>query len=147
KNNSEIGLPFVTSYSPKTYNGSAVNWSVIQGDDGIMYFGQNNTGSNLIQYDGVRWQRISSSATSIISRSQDKGKDGIIYYGGSEDFGYLDKDSIGKTFEHSLVQYIPKEKQSFSDIWSVRVADNGIYFQARERLFRLTKNNSGNNET
>lgn len=147
QNELEKGLPFITSYSPKTYNGSAVNWSVIQADDGIMYFGESNTGSNLIQYDGVRWQRISSSATSVISRSQAKDKDGTVYYGGSGDFGYLDRDSTGKTFEHSLLQFIPKEKKDFSDIWSVHIADNGIYFQARERLFRLTKNNSDNKTT
>lgn len=147
QNKSEKGLPFVTSYTAKTYNGSPVNWSVIQGDDGIMYFGQSNTGSNLLQYDGVRWTRIPSPGTSIICRSEDKDKNGTIYYGGSGDFGYLDKDSIGKPYEYSLVQFIPKDKREFSDIWSVHVADNGIYFQARERLFRLTKNNSGNEET
>jgi signal transduction histidine kinase/CheY-like chemotaxis protein/uncharacterized protein YigA (DUF484 family) len=147
QNESEKGLPFITSYTAKTYNASPTNWSVIQDNDGIMYFGQSNPGSNLMRYDGVRWERIPAPATSIISRSQDKDKDGTIYYGGSGDFGYLDKDSIGKTFEHSLLQYVPKEKKDFSDIWSVHVADNGIYFQARERLFRLTKNSSGNNET
>jgi signal transduction histidine kinase/CheY-like chemotaxis protein/uncharacterized protein YigA (DUF484 family) len=147
QNESEKGLPFVTSYTPKTYNGTPTNWSVIQDNDGIMYFGQSNSGSNLLQYDGVRWRRISSPATSIICRSQDKDKDGTIYYGGSDDFGYLDKDSIGKTFEHSLVQYIPKEKRDFSDIWSIHATDKGIYFQARARLFRLTKNASGGDET
>jgi signal transduction histidine kinase/CheY-like chemotaxis protein/uncharacterized protein YigA (DUF484 family) len=147
QNESEKGLPFVTSYSPKIYNGSATNWSVIQDNDGIMYFGQSNTGSNMVQYDGVKWQRIPSPANSVVSRSQDRDKDGIIYYGGSNDFGYLDKDSIGKTFEHSLIQYIPKDKRDFGDIWSVHVADNGVYFQSRERLFRLTKNSSGNSET
>ncbi len=147
QNESEKGLPFVTSYTAKIYNGSPVNWSVIQGNDGVMYFGQSNTGSNLLQYDGVRWQRISSPATSIICRSVDKDRNGTIYYGGSVDFGYLDKDSVGKTYEHSLIQFIPKDKRDFSDIWSVHATDNGIYFQARERLFRLTKNNAGNNET
>ncbi len=147
QNESEKGLPFVRSYSSKTYNGSPTNWSVIQDNDGMMYFGQSNPGSNLLQYDGVKWYRIPSPATSIISRAQDKDKDGTIYYGGSGDFGYLDKDSIGRTREHSLIQYIPKQKRDFADVWSVHVADKGIYFQSRERLFRLTKNSSGNNET
>ncbi len=146
QNESEKGLPFITSYSAKTYNGSPTNWSISQGDDGIMYFGQSNSNSNIVQYDGVKWEKIKAPSSSIICRAQAKGNDGRIYFGGSGDFGYLEKDSIGKTREHSLISFVPKEKRNFIDIWSLQVAGNDIYFQSRERLFRLTKVGSGSNE-
>ena len=138
----EKGLPFVTNYSPAVYNSDGVNWSVMQDDNGIMYFGQSRgkSPSTILQYDGVSWYRIPAPATSLITRCMKKDANGTIYYGGYGDFGYLAPDSTGKTKEYSLLKYVPKEKQNFFDIWTVQPAGNSVYFQARERLFRLTKN-------
>ena len=89
----------------------------------------------------------SVSPSSTILRCLTKDNDGIIYYGGVSDLGYLDKDSIGKTFQHSLLQFIPKDKRNFFDVWSLHVTEKGIYFQSRERLFRLTKSGKGKNSS
>ncbi len=141
QNESEKGLPFVTNYAAKSYGGDPTNWSIIEGNDGIMYFGQTNTKSIITQYDGVKWERVPHQSAAVISRCFGKDKDGIVYYGSSGDFGYLAKDSTGKIYEHSLLQNVPKEKRNFFDIWSIQVTDQGIYFQAREHLFLLTKAN------
>jgi signal transduction histidine kinase/CheY-like chemotaxis protein/uncharacterized protein YigA (DUF484 family) len=139
QNESEKGFPAVTNYSPKVYNGSPSNWSVIEDKDGTMYFGQNRVKSNLLQYDGVTWKKVHSPASSVVVRCLRKNVDGIIYYGGLGDFGYLDKDSVGETFEHSLLQFVPKEKRNFFDVWSIQITSDGIYFQSRDRIFRLKK--------
>ena len=47
------GLPFITNFSPKDYNGHPQNWDIVQDQEGIMYFG-NSLG--LIEYDGVSWK-------------------------------------------------------------------------------------------
>jgi len=145
QNESEKGFPFVANYSPKLYNASPNNWSVIEDNDGIMYFGGNKTKTNILHFDGEKWSQISGPNISVVTRCFAKDKDGTVFYGGLGDFGYLDKDSIGTTFQHSLLDFIPKDKRNFSDVWSIEVTNNGIYFQARERIFRLTKNNTGNN--
>src|SRR6185312_11511430 len=138
----EKGLPFVTNYSPAVDNSDGVNWSVMQDNNGIMYFGQSRgkAPSTILQYDGVSWYRIPAPPTSLITRCMKKDAHGTIYYGGYGEFGYLAPDSTGKTKEYSLLKYVPKEKQNFFDIWTVQPAGNSVYFQARERLFRLTKN-------
>ncbi len=123
------------------------NWSIIQDNDGMMYFGQAGNKSNLMQYDGVNWKKIPAPPSSVISRCTAKDTDGTIYYGGFGDFGYLDKDSLGQTSEHSLLQFVPKGKRNFADVWSIQITDNGIYFQSRGRLFRLTKTRSGDSTT
>ncbi|HXS58532.1 MAG TPA: GAF domain-containing protein [Hanamia sp.] len=138
----EKGLPFVKNYSPQLYDGLNTNWSVIQGNDGLMYFGNPTAGSDILQYDGVHWIKISALGKGLINRCFKKDANGIIYYGGSNNFGYLGPDSLGKTAEFSLSKYVPKNKQDFTDVWSIQVAGKDIYFQTRERLFRLTK--SGN---
>src|ERR1022692_862444 len=143
QNDAEKGLPFVTNYPPKSYNANPVNWSIIEDNDGMMYFGQNKNKSNLLQYDGVTWKPIGCPATSAVVRCLSKDKNGTIFYGGLGDFGYLDKDSAGATYEHSLLQFVPKEKRSFFDVWTVLITDQGIYFQTRDRIFRLTKAGSG----
>src|SRR5665647_1299405 len=91
----EQGLPFVTNYSAKVYNGSPSKWSVIEDNDGIIYFGQNKVKSNLLQYDCVKWGPSAAPASSWVVRCLNKDQDGVIYYGGLGDFGYLDKDSVG----------------------------------------------------
>ncbi len=144
QNESEKGIPFITNYTVKIYDGTAANWSIIQDKNGIMYFGQTNRKSNLLQYDGVKWKKMAAPPSSLIVRCTTRDKDGTIYYGASGDFGYLNKDSVGETFEYSLLQFVPKEKRNFLDIWSVQVTDEGIYFQSRERLFLLTKSGKGN---
>ncbi len=141
----EKGLPFVTNYSPAIYNADGVNWAVMQDNKDIMYFGQSmgKVTSTILQYDGVNWYRIPSSSTSLITRCMKKDANGTIYYGGYGDIGYLAPDSIGKTKEYSLLKFIPKDKQNFFDIWTIEVSRNDVYFQARERLFRLTKTRDG----
>jgi signal transduction histidine kinase/CheY-like chemotaxis protein/uncharacterized protein YigA (DUF484 family) len=136
----EKGLPFINNYLPKTYEGGNQNWSVIQDNNGIMYFGNVNPPSSILKYDGVHWSKIPAAVNSVITRCFLKDKNGIVYYGGYMDFGYLDNDSVGKTCEYSLLKYIPMGKRKFTDIWSMQLAGNDIYFQSRERLFRLTKN-------
>ncbi|HEY5391476.1 MAG TPA: two-component regulator propeller domain-containing protein, partial [Hanamia sp.] len=135
----EKGLPFITNYTSKIYNGGPASWSVIQDDNGIMYFGNINPSSSILKYDGVHWNKIPAVVNSVITRCFEKDKNGVIYYGGYTDFGYLFSDSTGKTAEYSLLKYIPKNKRGFTDIWTLQIAGNDIYFQARERLFRLTK--------
>ena len=135
----EKGLPFVKNYSPQLYEGLNTNWSVIQDNNGIMYFGNSTSGSDILQYDGVHWTKIDALGKALINRCFKKAENGTVYYGGSNNFGYLGPDSLGKTAEFSLSKYVPKNKQDFTDVWSIQVAGKDIYFQSRERLFRLTK--------
>ena len=126
----EKGLPFISNYTIKMYNGNAANWSIEEGNNGTMYLGNNGvTGKNTaMSYDGVKWNQILTSGfgTGSSTRSMVKDKDGIIYYGAVGDFGYLAHDSLGQTKAYSLLKYVPKDKWNFFDIWSAQITDNGI---------------------
>ncbi|MDE3184794.1 MAG: GAF domain-containing protein [Bacteroidota bacterium] len=142
----EKGLPFITNYSAGE-SGSRGTWSVIQGNDGRMYFGSSTNKGNIVEYDGVNWNKIAAPYSSAVARCFAKDNNGRIYFGGSGDFGYLDKDELGETVEHSLLQFVPKDKREFFDVWSVNTAGNEVFFLSRERIFRLTKTGEGKNET
>jgi len=140
---SEKGLPFITNYYAKTYQALPQTWTLIEDDQGIMYFGLQNY---ILEYDGIKWRKIAidSSSGATVVRSFAKTKDGSIYYGSYAGLGYLDKDKLGQTVSKSLLQVIPKENRNFLDIWSAHAADKGIYFQAREYIFRLGEEKKGN---
>jgi hypothetical protein len=70
---SEKGLPFITNYLPKDYKSATQNWSVIEADNGMMYFGN---GSGVMEYDGVKWRLINLGGTNT-SRALDKDKKGV----------------------------------------------------------------------
>ena len=139
---SEKGLPFITNYAAKTFKALPQAWSVQEDNRGIMYFGIQNY---ILEYDGLKWRKIttSQSAATTIVRTLTKNKNGLIYYGGYGDFGYLEQDSMGQTRTKSLLGLIPKENRDFLDIWSSYNTDNSIYFQAREYIFRLSEQQPG----
>jgi len=143
----EKGLPFIANYTGGNTLSGRGSWSVIEGNDGRMYFGNSTNKGNIVEYDGVNWNKIAGPYSSAVARCFVKDRNGRIYFGGSGDFGYLEKNNLGETVEHSLVQFVPKDKREFFDVWSVNSSLNDVYFLSRERLFRLTKTGEGKNET
>ena len=134
----EKGYPFISNYTPRTYDALAQNWSITQDHQGIMYFGN---GSQIIEYDGSRFKKIFfASPTQTNPRAMITDKNGVVFYGLVGGLGYLVRDSSGNSVPHSLLDSIPASKRDFSDIWSLYETPEGYYFQARERIFRLTRN-------
>ena len=127
----EKGLPFIKNYSPQEYQSHRQNWSIVQGKNGIMYFGN---GKGVLEFDGVRWRLITLPNRGHV-RSLAAGDDGTIYVGGNRDFGYLGRDEKGLLQFYSLLPKVPEEERDFGRIWSVAVTDQGIYFQSHRRLF------------
>jgi K+-sensing histidine kinase KdpD/CheY-like chemotaxis protein/ligand-binding sensor domain-containing protein len=142
---SEKGLPFITNYSSKTFKALPQTWCVQQDDRGIMYFGIQNY---ILEYDGIKWRKvvIQNNSASQVVRSMAKNNDGVIYYGGYGDLGYLDKDSLGQTTTRSLRELIPTTNRDFLDVWSTYTAGNSIYFQSRQYIFRMEKKSGGKRE-
>ncbi|HWC51957.1 MAG TPA: hypothetical protein VG676_00115, partial [Chitinophagaceae bacterium] len=142
---SEIGLPFITNYSAKTFKALPQTWCVQEDDQGIMYFGIQNY---ILQYDGIKWRKIGFqiNPTSTVVRSMAKNKEGTIYYGGYGDIGYLAKDSLGQTVTKSLLELIPAANRDFLDVWSAYATDNSVYFQSREYIFRIGEKKPGGSD-
>lgn len=138
----EKGLPFITNYQSKDYQAHPQNWAITQDNQGIMYIGNSIC---LLEYDGVKWRRINLGTNTVI-RSLANGKDGRIYFGSYGEFGYLIPDSLGQQQEHSLLKFVPEAYRSFNDVWTIVATDEGIYFQCRERLFRLNQKSNAPNE-
>lgn len=128
------GIPFIKNYEQKEYDASSQNWAVVQDHRGVMYFG-NNYG--VLEFDGNTWRRIGLPNRSN-ARSLAVGKEGRVYVGGQNDFGYLRPNEQGQVEYVSLKELVPKRHQSFDDVWRIYVAeDGGVYFCTVQGVFHL----------
>ncbi|MCV9930168.1 ABC transporter substrate-binding protein [Flavobacterium sp. LS1R49] len=133
----KIGVPFITNYSPKTYQAASENWDVLQNSQGMMFFA-NHFG--LLQFDGVRWGIIMQPENKSMVRSLAIDKKDRIYIGAQGDFGYVAQLSNGQYHYTSLVKLIPQSFRNFGDIWHTIVLGNEVFFFSYEGIF-IYKNN------
>jgi signal transduction histidine kinase len=109
------------------------NWSIIQGKNSIMYFGNS---SGILEFDGVRWRNFELSNKSI-GRSLDRDSAGCIYVGGIGDFGYLKPDKNGKIVFLSLTDSLPESERDFKDVWFTHCSGKDVYFITNNKIFIL----------
>lgn len=118
------GLPLIYNYVIDDYKAHTQNWCILKGNNGIMYFGNNNC---ILEYDGIYWDTIYNSNNSTI-RSLVTAFNDNVYVGAFNEIGYLSKDSTsGKNIYVSIMNKIPKEYQSFKEIWKLYYINKKIY--------------------
>lgn len=123
--------PIVTQFTKKEYNASNQNWSVGQGKDGIMYFGNNQ---GLLQFDGSRWDIYNMPEKKMV-RSLMVNRDNRIFVGSFEEFGYYVKDANGQLLYTSLSSRLQNYVMQNDEIWNI-LEDNGtIIFQSFTSYF------------
>src|ERR1035437_10160490 len=80
--------PVISQFTKNDYHASNQNWSVGQGKDGIMYFGNNQ---GLLEFDGSSWQTHHITGNKMV-RSLLVAHDNRIYTGSFEEFGFFEKN-------------------------------------------------------
>jgi serine phosphatase RsbU (regulator of sigma subunit) len=97
----KFGTPLTTTYTMQVTQGSENNWSVTKDKFGVIYFG--NDDNMVLRYDGSKWSTIPLNPDNeTVVRSLGSDDRGIIYVGGSNEFGYIQPDSTGKQVYVSL---------------------------------------------
>ena len=130
QNKLESGFPLINNYSPKEYDAQQQNWAILQNERGIMYFG--NT-SGLLEFDGAGWRLYQMPNKSVV-RSLANGENRKIYTGAQGDLGYFLPDSSGRLIFHSLMDFVPKDKKDFSDVWNIFVSSDKVYFNVAKYI-------------
>ena len=157
----KYGTPLIKNYSTQLTQGAEYNWSITKDKSGVVYFGNDNTG--IIRYDGHSWSSIPVRNEPVI-RTLGIDSSGVIYVGGSYEFGYLEPEpdgrmnyvSISKRFEESTNKAnaekgetgnvspttdslshkdLLKSKVQIGEIISMVVTDSLVYFGGYEALF------------
>jgi DNA-binding CsgD family transcriptional regulator len=126
-----IGVPFIKNYERSDYGAATQNWDIVQNEDGIMYFANNN---GVLEFDGTNWKIYPISNLSV-PRCLHIGKDRKLWVGAANEFGYLKATKTGEFSYISISDLVPEGYENFSEIWKIYESDAGIYFQAFEVLF------------
>lgn len=105
------GTPFVKNYPSVEYKSHPKNFSIIQDDRGVMYFGN---AYGILEFDGNDWRTINlPKGKSAISFAKDSN--GRIYVGSVSEIGFLQADSVGNTVYTSFLNKLPGENQNFGE--------------------------------
>jgi len=131
-----IGLPEIINYTKQVYNAGTQNWDIRQGQNGVVYFGNNE---GLLSFDGTFW-KLHSLPNHTIVRAIEISKDQKIYTGGQNEFGFFSPDARGSLVYHSLLNLIPPQDRSFDDVWNICITGNDIFFRTNKRIFQLSNN-------
>ena len=130
-----IGLPLIINYSKTDFHGGAQTWDIKQGENGVMYFANNE---GLISFDGAYW-KIHPLPNRTILRSMAIGNNKI-YVGGQGEIGYFIPDANGFLRYESLIDLLPKAQNKFADIWDIQIWGESVFFRATDRIFELRNN-------
>jgi serine phosphatase RsbU (regulator of sigma subunit)/ligand-binding sensor domain-containing protein len=130
QSNLERGNQFIINYTPKEYGANQQIWNINQDEKGILYFGNQK---GLLEFDGVGW-RVYPIPNKSVVRSIAISKDGKIYVGAQGDLGYFQADSLGRLIFHSLIEFVPKDKRNFSDVWNTFVSNGKVYFNVAKYI-------------
>jgi ligand-binding sensor domain-containing protein/DNA-binding CsgD family transcriptional regulator len=126
-----MGTPHIINYPKKVYKAASQSWSITQDQRGFLYFGNND---GVLEFDGKRWL-LYSLPDRYLFRALCIGNDGTLYVGLSNDFGTLVPDEHGKLIYKSISQQFPKIAFAFNDIWKIYETAEGVYFQAKNKIF------------
>jgi DNA-binding CsgD family transcriptional regulator len=129
-----IGVPEIVNYTKSIYNGGTQNRGIVQDENGVMYFANYE---GLLSFDGIYW-KIYPLPNKTVVRSIVIGKDGRIYAGGQDEFGYFSPDNNGRLVYTSLKGTLSEKNANFSEIWFVVSFGNDIFFMSREKIFQLS---------
>jgi len=125
-----IGSPVIHNYSRSDYQAGSQTWAIEQGDNGMMYFANNN---GLLEFDGFHWAVYPLQNNSVV-RSIKNGQDGLLYAGGFNEIGYYELGEMGGATYHSLTDLIPEDKRDFDDVWRIFIHPDGVIFQTYYQL-------------
>lgn len=130
------GLSQIVHYDRNDFNADPQFWSVCEGNDGVLYFG-NNDGA--IIFDGEEWHKIQLPNNSSI-RSLATGNDGSIYAGGYNEFGLIQKDKKGQYYFKSLIDSLQFNDPKIENLWQVHALDKSIIYRSFGKLIVITGN-------
>lgn len=102
----------------------------MQCGNGWMYFANNK---GLLEFDGTNWAVYPIHNAKV--RAAKAGRDGRIYVGGLQQFGYFVPDSLGRLKYVCLSDSI--DKKIIGNIWRIHVAKDRVYFQSDNAVFYL----------
>lgn len=131
------GVPFIRSYGAMEYNAHNRNYDIACDAYGTVFVANFE---GLLYYDGSTWRKIHTPGISRVTRIA-QGKNGRIWVGGYNVFGYLEPDATGSLQLKTIVS--DNGKRLFGEVDMIKVeGDNVFVHTVAGNGYRLRKNGS-----
>ncbi len=124
----QSGMPFIRNFPPQEYKASPQNWSVVQDQHGVMYFGNND---GVLEFDGVNWRLIKVPGVSPLAVDNA----GRIFVGLDNDIGYIETDKTGSYQYYSLKPKIPEIHRDINICSRAFVVDDKVIFITDDKIY------------
>lgn len=124
-------IPKIINYSVSDYKAGNQNWAVAQGPGGKMYIGNNR---GLLAFDGIHWDLV-KLPNNLGVRALYISKEGRIYVGSFEEFGYFEVDDENDLIYHSLSSSEINVYLNNDEFWTINEYKGEIYFQSFGSFF------------
>ncbi len=128
------GLPFVTNYLPKQYNAHAINYDITTDGNGSVFVANFEA---LLYYDGASWRKIYTPGISRITRVE-RDRNGRIWVGGYNVFGYLKADRNGQLALHTVVSDLGHSQ--LGEVNGLKCENNRVYIHTNKGVTYYTDN-------
>ena len=123
-------IPPIDIFTPQDYGAEDQNWSITQDDNNFVYMANN---AGLLEYNGATWKLYESPNEDILRSVRVIGS--RIYSGGHMDFGFWEKNNLGKLDYTSLVANIGANIKEDEEFWGIISIDEFVLFQSFERIY------------
>lgn len=127
------GYHHVKTYSTGEYNFTTQNWSSVQDNRGVMYFGNNE---GVFMYDGIEWSVITIPNSSIV-RALASNEKGIVFVGASSEFGYLEPDNSGKLLYVSLSSQLDSAHACNEAVQTILTHQDNVWYCTYNAIYHF----------
>ncbi len=127
----EAKKPSVINFSKQNYHAENQNWSIATTDKGVVYIANNK---GLLEFDGSNWQ-IYKMPDDLTIRSVAVGKNGRIYVGAYEEFGFWKIDEANRKHYVSLSDSLSRKFFHNDEIWRIIPQGDTVYFQSFNSIY------------
>ncbi len=124
------GYVFLSNYQVPIQNIDYHNTSVIQDDNGVLYFANTR---GVLSYDGIRWKLIETPGTPYALA---KGANGTLFVGCSNSYGYLTSNNNGII----LYQAISTGKALPDEISGIITHKGMVFFFSNKIIYKVNEN-------
>ncbi|MFA7330052.1 MAG: ATP-binding protein [Candidatus Delongbacteria bacterium] len=126
-----MGLPPVVQHHPAGQDFSDICLSTTHDVNQNLFVGNDD---GVLEFDGQTWRRLQTPGRTQI-RSVLALPDGRLAYGGTNEFGWLER-SAGDWQPRHLSDSLRDRAPHFRDVRSIHHLSHGLYFQSKELLAR-----------
>jgi diguanylate cyclase (GGDEF)-like protein len=110
------------------------NFAIAQDADGILYVANME---GVLVFDGERWTLVTLPDQDMVRSLAHDPRDGRVYVGSYDAFGYIQRDRTGREVYHDLTATLAEQVKDggFGEIWDLLVLPQGILIGSVSYLF------------